>query len=124
MIRAIALPQDVLARKVRYQFILESTHGETLYYARRLGTVYSEGFYPANDVFTVDTESETRVADGWELIVVDLPRDVVVVDLPRDVAAALADAILTDTTGVAPSDARALRQDLMHERDRRTKLEP
>lgn len=113
MIRAIRIDDDMLRRSLRYMFVMESQNTGTLYYARRTdGDWQSAGWYTASDLYA-EPESVT-LKDGWELVIVDLD---------RDVAASLADAILTETTGIAPTDARALRNDLQHERARRDKVE-
>ena len=96
-------------------FIMERSDQGTLYYARRTGDLYSDGWYTPADLFDgTEAGVEPQIKDGWELVTVTLP---------RDVASALADAILTETTGIAPTDVRVLRQDLAHERDRRDRLE-
>lgn len=112
MIRAIPVNSDFPRRSLTYMFVQEA-HDRTRYYARRTVDAFdsSPGWYPGDDVFLAET-GEPK--DGWTLVTVTLD---------RDVASALADAILTETTGIAPTDARALRQDLQHERERRDKLE-
>lgn len=118
MIRAIQIDHAdyFIRRRLRFAFELTTSDGRTLFYGRApegegQGLIPSEGWYTREEL---ETEAKPNP---------QAPARLVMVDLPRDCATALADAILTDTTGTPAGDVRALRADLTHERQRRDALE-
>lgn len=124
MIHAIPIDDasDFVRSRYRYAFELtDSTGGEPLLYCRRGGDGSlregwirrSELTVPENTTVAREValgEREPADPDAWRIVVVDLP---------KDAAMALAEALLTKATGIPLGDARALRQDLDHERARR-----
>lgn len=115
MIQAFKVERDdILMRRLTFGFMLTGDNQPARYLARPTDQDPSHPEWRTDQELNRDPLVVDGIGEGWELVTVSLERGVM---------AALADAIITETTGTPAADVRLLRKDMEHEQQRRDLLE-